>query len=136
MCRILGVSPSGYYAWGSIPISCRERAKFALASEIKAIYDSEHQRVGSIRITKGLQAKNIKSNRKQVAKIMQLNWWRAKGSRKFKATTNSNHTLPFAPNVLEQNFSASKPNEKWGSDITYIATQEGWLYLAVIMDLY
>ena len=136
MCRILGVSPSGYYAWVSRPISCRERANFALASEIKAIYEAEHQRVGSIRITKRLQAKNIKANRKRVVKIMQLNGWRAKGSRKFKATTNSNHSLPVAPNLLEKNFSATKPNEKWVSDITYIATQEGWLYLAVVMDLY
>ena len=78
MCRVLGVSPSGYHAWLSRPISCRERANLVLASEIKSIYDSEHQRAWPIRITKRLQAKNIKANRKRVAKIMQLNGWRAK----------------------------------------------------------
>ena len=136
MCRVLGVSSSGYHAWISRPISSRDRDNLVLASEIKALYDAEHHRAGALRITKRLHANNIKVNRKRVAKIMQLNGWRAKGSRKFKATTNSNHTLPVAPNLLEQNFSATKPNEKWVSDITYIATQEGWLYLAVVMDLY
>ena len=67
---------------------------------------------------------------------MQQNGWRARAAKKFKATTNSNHRLPVAPNLLEQDFSAQKPNEKWVSDITYGWTDEGWLYLAVVMDLY
>lgn len=72
----------------------------------------------------------------RVAKIMRSNGWRARAAKKFKATTNSNHRLPVAPNLLQQNFSASQLNEKWVSDITYIWTEEGWLYLAVVMDLY
>ena len=71
-----------------------------------------------------------------VARIMHARGWRAKAARKYKATTNSNHKLPVAPNLLQQNFAASKPNEKWMTDITYIWTEEGWLYLAVVMDLY
>lgn len=67
---------------------------------------------------------------------MRSNGWRARAAKKFKATTNSNHQLPVAPNVLQQNFSAHSPNEKWVSDITYVWTEEGWLYLAVVMDLY
>lgn len=132
----MSVSRSGYYAWVSKPISEQEQSNFILAGQIKEIYETEKQRVGSIRITKRLQTKEIKVGRNRVAKIMRLNGWRAKGSRKYKATTNSNHKLPVAQNLLKQDFSADKPNEKWVSDITYIATQEGWLYLAVVMDLY
>jgi transposase InsO family protein len=72
----------------------------------------------------------------RVADIMRKKGLRAKGAKKFKATTNSNHKLPVAPNVLEQNFEATKPNQKWVTDITYISTDEGWLYLAVVLDLY
>ena len=68
--------------------------------------------------------------------MMRANGWRAKAAKKFKATTNSNHKLPVASNLLQQNFSASRPNEKWVSDITYVWTEEGWLYLAVVMDLF
>jgi putative transposase len=83
-----------------------------------------------------LRDQGVITSRKTVAKIMQLNHLRAKAARKFKATTNSAHALPVAENRLKQDFSATKPNEKWVSDITYIWTDEGWLYLAVILDLY
>jgi len=136
MCRVLSVSSSGYYRWSTSPVSGRERDNFILATQIKDVYEAEKQRVGSIRVTKRLQERNIHVGRNRVAKIMRLNGWRAKGSRKFKATTNSNHKMPVAENLLNQNFTAKYPNEKWVSDITYIATGEGWLYLAVVMDLY
>ena len=74
--------------------------------------------------------------RHRVAKIMRSHGWRARAAKKFKATTNSNHSLPVAPNLLQQNFLAHRPNETWVSDITYVWTEEGWLYLAVVMDLY
>lgn len=100
------------------------------------IFDKEKQRTGAVRITKKLKKMGKTAGKNRVARIMRKKGWRAKGARKFKATTNSNHHLPVAPNLLEQNFEANKPNEKFVSDITYIWTDEGWLYLAVVMDLY
>lgn len=83
-----------------------------------------------------MHAEGVVVGRNRVARIMRNSGLKARGRRKFKATTNSNHNLPVAPNLLAQNFEASRPNEKWVSDITYIWTQEGWLYLAVVLDLY
>jgi putative transposase len=136
MCRILSVSPSGYYDWRDRPLSSRAQENAELAAKIKSIFDDEHSRAGAKRITKRLKMEGTHVNRHRVARIMRLNGWRAKAAKKFKATTNSNHKLPVAPNLLQQNFTASRPNEKWVSDITYIWTEEGWLYLAVVMDLY
>jgi len=136
MCRMLSVSSGGFYDWRDRPLSSRAQKNEMLAAEIKTIFDDEHSRAGAKRITKRLKMKGMHFGRHRVARIMRLNGWRAKAAKKFKATTNSNHKLPVAPNLLQQNFSASKPNEKWVSDITYIWTEEGWLYLAVVMDLY
>lgn len=136
MCKILSVSRSGYYDWQNRLPSSRTRENTVLAFKIKAIFDDERSRVGSRRIQKRLNMEGTLVGRHRVARIMRLNGWRAKAAKKFKATTNSNHKLPVAPNLLQQNFSANKPNEKWVSDITYIWTEEGWLYLAVVMDLY
>lgn len=136
MCRLLTVSVSGYYHWLTRVPSLREEENIKLAIKIKAIFDDEKSRPGAPRITKRLNAEGDPAGRHRVAKIMQQNGWRARAAKKFKATTNSNHRLPVAPNLLEQDFSAQKPNEKWVSDITYVWTDEGWLYLAVVMDLY
>jgi len=136
MCKALNVSASGYYAWRDRPLSSRAKANVELAKQIKCIFDDERGRAGAIRITKRLQAEGTKVGRHRVARLMRHHSWRAKAARKFKVTTHSNHTLPVAPNLLEQDFSATRPNEKWVSDITYIYTREGWLYLAVVMDLY
>jgi len=107
-----------------------------LTDKIKEIFDKDKKRIGSPRITKKLQNNGVAVGRHRVASIMRENGLRAKAAKKFKATTNSKHSLPVAPNLLNQNFAASRPNEKWVSDITYIWTEEGWLYLAVILDLY
>jgi len=136
MCQMLSVSPSGYYGWRDRPPSMRAQENTALAANIKKMFDDESSRAGAKRITKRLKQEGVLVGRHRVARIMRFHGWRAKAARKFKATTNSNHKLPVAPNLLQQNFSASKPNEKWVSDITYISTDEGWLYLAVVMDLY
>lgn len=136
MCKMLTVSPSGYYDWRGRPSSTRAQANALLATKIKALFDDEKSRAGAKRITKRLRQEGTSVSRHRVARIMRLHKWRAKAARRFKATTNSNHKLPVAPNLLQQNFSASKPNEKWVSDMTYIWTEEGWLYLAVVMDLY
>lgn len=136
MCRLLGVSRSGYYDWNMRPASARALENKRLAVEIKEIYDREKQRPGSPRITKSLRASGYRVGKNRVANIMRQQGWRAKGSKKFKATTNSRHNLPVAPNLLQQNFEATQPNQKWVSDLTYIWTAEGWLYLAVVLDLY
>ena len=135
MCRLLLVSASGYYDWRDRSPSKRAKENAVLADKIKTIFDEEKQRVGAKRIKKRLNLQDICVSRHRVARIMRENGWRARAAKKFKATTNSNHKLPVAPNLLQQNFSASKTNEKYVSDITYIWTEEGWLYLAVVMDL-
>lgn len=136
MCRLLGVSVSGYYHWLNRSPSERKKENRELAIKIKAIFDDEKSRAGSPRITKRLNTEGERVGKHRVARIMRLNGWRARAAKKFKATTNSNHRLPVAPNLLQQNFLAHNPNEKWVSDITYVWTEEGWLYLAVVMDLY
>jgi putative transposase len=136
MCRILFVSSSGYYDWRDRPDSLHTQENARLSNKIKCIFDEEKSRVGAKRIAKRLKAEGNAIGRHRVARIMRSQGWRAKAARKYKATTNSNHKLPVAPNLLQQNFAASTPNEKWVSDITYIWTDEGWLYLAVVMDLY
>jgi putative transposase len=133
MARVLSVSTSGYYAWATKPPSLRAQRNIHLTDKIKSIFDDEKQRAGSRRITKRLQVEGEILSRHRVAKIMRTNGWRARAARKYKATTNSKHNLPVAPNLLEQCFEASRPNEKWVSDITYIWTEKGWLYLAVVM---
>jgi transposase InsO family protein len=136
MCRVLLVSRSGYYAWEKRPDSLRRQENARLAHAVQGVYEDEKQRIGSPRITKRLRASGYTVSRNRIARIMRANGWRAKGVKKFKATTNSRHHLPVAPNLLQQNFSAIRPNEKYVSDITYIWTHEGWLYLAVVLDLY
>jgi len=136
MCKLLSVSSSGFYGWLNRPLSNRAQQNAILSAEIKALFDKEYKRAGAKRIAKRLRQQGIRAGRHRVARIMRLNGWHAKAAKKFKATTNSNHKLPVAPNLLQQNFSAGRPNEKWVSDITYVWTEEGWLYLAVVMDLY
>tara|TARA_B100000945_G_scaffold321615_1_gene337679 strand:+ start:9813 stop:10259 length:447 start_codon:yes stop_codon:yes gene_type:complete len=136
MCRLLSVSVSGYYSWLSRKPSLREEYNRQLTEKIKAIFDDEKSRSGALRITKRLNHEGELVGRHRVAKIMRVNGWRARAAKKFKATTNSNHQLPVAPNLLQQNFSTCQANDKWVSDITYIWTEEGWFYLAVVMDLY
>lgn len=136
MCRLLEVSSSRYYEWKKQKPSQMAQANTQLAAEIQLIFEKEKARAGSPRITKRLRESGKQVNKKRVARIMKANGLRAKAARKYKATTNSNHNLPVAPNLLEQNFEAAQANKKWVSDITYIWTDEGWLYLAVVLDLY
>lgn len=136
MCRVLSVSRSGYYEWKQRKPSPRALADAALAKEIKGIYEDHHGRIGAPRITEELRTRGKRVGRHRVARLMRQEALRAKAAKKFKATTNSNHNLPVAPNLLAQNFEADAPDQKYVSDITYIWTDEGWLYLAVVMDLY
>lgn len=136
MCRVLSISRSQYYSWKQRGPSGRQRANIALAPVIKAAFDAQKGRAGAPRLAKQLQSEGHSVGRNRIAKIMRTHSWRAKAAKKFKATTNSKHDLPVAPNLLEQNFEASRPDEKYVADITYIWTDEGWLYLAVVLDLF
>jgi transposase InsO family protein len=136
MCRVLTVSRSGYYGWRGRSPSDREQANVRLTADVQRIYTEHKGRTGAPRITKHLREEGQKVGKNRVASVMQAERLRAKAARKYKATTNSNHNLPVAPNLLEQDFTAARPNCKWVSDITYVATDEGWLYVAVVLDLY
>ena len=136
LCVILQVMPSGYYAWCKRPVSQRKQDNARLDVHIKAVFAEHKQRYGSPRITEELREHGEVISENRVAARMAALALRAKARRRYKATTQSNHTLPVAPNILEQNFEAEKPNQKWVSDITYIWTDDGWLYLAVVLDLY
>lgn len=136
MCRALSVSRSGYYGWRHRPPSDRDQANQVLADEIKRVFEEEKGRSGSPRVTRRLRDEGVSAGRHRIARLMRDNGLRAKAARKYKATTNSKHSLPVAPNLLTQDFSVDKPDQKWVSDITYIWTDEGWLYLAVVLELY
>lgn len=125
-----------YYEWLRYLDKKREKRNNFLDKIIKSIFDEHYGRYGSRRILIELKSKGISCTRAKVAERMKTLNLVAKAAKKFKATTNSNHNKPVAPNVLRQDFSASKPNQKWVSDITYIQTAEGWLYLCVFIDLY
>ena len=136
MCRMLDVSPSAYYAWRARPESRRVREDRRLLVEIKAIHQAKRGTYGSPRIHAELKSQGQSHGLKRVARLMRENDIRAKQKRKFKATTDSKHSHPVAPNLLQRDFEATAPNQKWVADITFIPTREGWLYLAAILDLY
>jgi len=136
MCDVLDVSRSGYYAWRNRPVSAREMENQALLEEIEAEYESSQETYGSPRITRALQARGVACSENRVARLMRLRGLQAKQTRRFRTTTRRNPAAPAAPNLLRRSFEADRPNQKWLADITYIPTQEGWLYLAAILDLY
>jgi len=136
MCLVIGASRSGYYGWKRQPQSRRQKDNEKILMEIRESHKNSNRAYGSPRITEDLQAKGTKCSKNRVARLMKSNGIVGKAKKKFKATTNSKHNLPVAENLLKQNFAAQKPNTVWISDITYIWTLEGWLYLAVILDLF
>ncbi len=136
MCRALGVSRSGYYGWKKQPQGKRRKDEERLLMEIKESYRKSKGNYGSPRIADDLRDKGLCCGKNRVARIMKVNGIKAKTTKKFKATTNSKHNLPVAENLLKQDFTTASPNAVWVSDITYVSTLEGWLYLAVIIDLY
>jgi transposase InsO family protein len=136
MCDALAVSTSGFYAWMARPTSEQETRRQAILDEIRVIHADFAQRYGSPRIHKELFSRGVSCSVNTVAKIMHDNDIHAKTKRKFRHTTDSNHSRPVAENLLDRQFNPSKPNEVWLADITYIWTREGWLYLAAVEDLY
>ena len=137
MCEVLEVSRSGYYAWQRRPESTRSVRRRELVAEMRAIHGEKHKgNYGSPRMFQELRARGRAVCENTVAQLMQANDLRAATARKFRHTTDSNHSYPVAENVLNQEFEQERPNEVWVSDITYIPTREGWLYLACVLDLY
>ncbi len=136
MCRALKISKSGYYAWRDKPKSMRDLANDKLDHHIRTIYEQNKGRCGSPRITEALNEQGIACSKNRIADRMRKNDIKAKTKKRFKVTTNSKHNHPIATNLLNQDFTAQHPNQIWASDITYIWTREGWLYLAVILDLF
>jgi transposase InsO family protein len=136
MCEMLDVSRSGYYAWRGRPPSNREMANQELYTKIKAVYHESEGTYGSPRIYSVLEQQGVTCSENRVARLMRLRGLRAKQEKTFKTLTRRNRAHPVAPNQLKRDFEAARPNEKWLTDITYIRTEEGWLYLAVVLDMY
>jgi putative transposase len=135
MCQVLDVSPSGYDAWRKRLSGQREMANEELLKEIKAVYESSNGTYGSPRIYHELKDK-LPCSENRVARLMHKHRIIAKQKKRYKRTTKANSDHPVAPNLLEGDFTATAPNQKWTTDITYIPTLEGWLYLAVVLDLF
>jgi putative transposase len=137
MCDVLGVSPAGYYAWRSRPESRRSAANRDLVDDIKRVHRDTGGRYGSPRIHVELKAQGRGASRGRIERLMRRHGIRAIMARPWRVrTTDSRHDLPIAPNLLDRNFIAAAPNRIWLADITYIETDQGWLYLAAVMDLY
>ena len=136
MCAVLGVSRSGYYDWASRPESGRAMADRALAAAIRVTHEASRGRYGSPRVHAELRAHGCRVGRKRIARLMRGMGLSARRKRRFRRTTDSAHRFPVAPNLLGRDFTAIAPDRVWLADLTYIWTAEGWLYLAVVLDLF
>jgi transposase InsO family protein len=136
MCEVFSVSRSGYYAWRNRDNSEKESKELKLLRAIEDVHRSSRKNYGSPRIFQQLIGMGHKVGKTKVERTMKKHGIRAKTKRKFRVTTDSKHDLPVAPNLLDRNFSPEKPNQIWASDLTYVWTREGWLFLAVIVDLF
>ena len=136
MCRALAVSPAGYYAWRSRPESHRAVSARTLLSAIRVIHQESRETYGSPSIWDALLKQGHGVGEHRVARLMRQAGLRAKTVKKWRATTQSQHRFPVAANTLDRQFTVESPNRVWAGDLTYVWTTEGWLYLAVILDLY
>jgi putative transposase len=136
MCAALEVSRSGYYAWRGRLESRRSREDRRLMVAIRSVFRSARETYGSIRIHRALRTEGIEVGRKRVVRLMRSSRLVAKKARRFRRTTHAAEAHEKAPNVLNRDFAVAAPNRAWAGDITYLWTEEGWLYLAVVLDLY
>ena len=136
MCNVLQVSSSGYYAWRHRPRSTAQQRWESLCQAVRDAFESFRAIYGSPRVHRELLARGIKCSVNTVAKIMRQLGLRSKVKRRFRPTTNSNHAYEVAPNTLDRQFNPAGPNQAWSSDITYVPTGEGWMYLAVVQDMF
>lgn len=135
MCSALKVSSSGYYAWLRRPECALRREDRRLLTEIRASFEASKRTYGSPRVRKNLQTLGYRVAKKRIARIMRQHGLRALPRRRFRYTTDSDHGFPVAANLLDRRFTAEAPDRVWAGDVTYIHTEEGWLYLAALMDL-
>jgi putative transposase len=136
MCQVLSVSKSGYYSWLNRRKSKSQLANKTILQKIREIFDDNYQRYGYRRVWFELHLQGTLCSKNRVARLMKADSLKAKRIKRFKMTTKSKHNLPVSPNLLNRDFSVTAPNCVWVSDITYIWTREGWMYLAVVIDLY
>jgi transposase InsO family protein len=136
LCDVLGVSRSGYYAWSKRPEPARAKGDAELKAQIAAVHEKSRSTYGSPRVHAELRSKGVRVGKKRVERLMREDGIKARQKRRFRRTTDSNHTHPIAPNVLDRQFTVTSPNKVWVTDVTYIPTDEGWLYLAAILDLF
>lgn len=135
MCKVLEVSRSGYYDWRRRPVSKRDQENEQLVERIQEVHEESEKTYGSPRVYHQLRQEGYSCGENRVSRLMREKRIFAQIKRKFRCTTMSDHDYPIADNLVDRNFNVSQPNQCWGSDITYIDTGEGWLYLAVVMDL-
>ena len=135
-CSALGVSVSGFYSWKGRTASLRQRDDMVLLAHIRSEFETSRETYGSPRMHAELKESGFAMGRHRVARLMSKNGLKARQKTRFKKTTDSDHGGPVATNVLDQNFAADAPDEKWGVDISYVWTMEGWLYLAIVVDLF
>ena len=136
LCSVLGVSQSGYFAWKDRPACQRQRDDLVLLAHARSAFALSNGTYGSPRMTRELQDNGFAVGRRRTARLMRENDIKARQKRRFKRTTDSEHSWPVAPNIIDQDFAADRPNQKWGVDISYVWTREGWIYLAVVIDLF
>lgn len=136
LCAVLGVSPSGYYARCRRQETSRVREDRHLKHRILSIHTEMKGRYGTPRIERSLRREGVRTSRKRVARLRRELGLRARTQRRYRLTTDSNHSQPPAPNLLERHFEAEEPDRTWVGDITYLSTTEGWLYLAFLMDTF
>jgi len=136
MVESLNVSRSGYYRWRHEPVSKRELADIELTEQIKEVFRTSGETYGSPRVYEDLKEDGIPCSRTRIERLMKENGLVAKAARKYKATTDSDHPHPPSPDLVNRNFTADAPDKLWVSDITYIHTNEGWLYLCTVIDLF
>jgi putative transposase len=136
MCRVLGVSPSGYYAWRSRPESARSREDRRLKAKIRAFHEKSRRTYGAARIHADLRDDGEGCGRHRVARLMREDGLVGAKAKQFRTTTDSKHSDPVAENLLDQKFTVETPDTVWAGDITYLRTREGWCYLAVLLDLH
>jgi len=136
LCRVLEVSRSGFYAWCRRPPSARALVDFKLGVEVASIFEESRSTYGSPRVHAELRHRELEVGRRRVARIMRQKGLAGRLPRRTRKTTRSDDALPIAPNVLARNFTAEQPKRAWVTDITYVRTREGWLYLAAVIDLF
>jgi len=136
LCQIMEVSPRGYRAWRRRPMSRSQRQDLVVLAHIREQFRLSLCSYGRPRMTEELKELGLHVGHRRVGRLMRENGIAVKRNRKFKATTDSNHKFNIAPNLLSRDFAADRPNQKWAGDISYVWTREGWLYLAVILDLH